>query len=352
MGKSKSALISYGRGAVGNGWVRTFPALKSNASWFIYVAMSFVKTGPDRADFTLIHLSDFHLCRPEKASPLAFANKRILSYLSWRIRRRRLHDPEILDALIQAVRAQAADLIAVTGDLTQLALPAECDAAHRCLEALGSPQHVFMVPGNHDALVSAGWEARWSRWSDYMRADGPASPGRTVLPALRVRGRIALIGLSSAHPTRPFSAAGRVGADPLARCSDWLAEAAQRSLFRIVLIHHPPVPGMVSAHKRLSDADAFARMVQRHGAELILHGHTHQRSRVYLPGPRKPIPVIGAPSASAASRDPLHRAGFGMIRISCTPAGWAATFQDHWYSQEDQRFVPGEEEPISMPHHI
>jgi 3',5'-cyclic AMP phosphodiesterase CpdA len=332
---------------------RRVPALKNNASWFIYAVMSFVKAGPDRDEFTLIHVSDFHLCRPENTPLAAFANKRILSYLSWRIRRRRQHDPGILDALVRAVRAQAADHIVVTGDLTQLALPAECEAAHRCLASLGPPRDVFLVPGNHDALVPAGWDATWSRWSDYMRADEPAPPGRAVLPALRVRGPVALIGLSSAYPTRPFSAAGRIGADPLARCSEWLAEAAQRSLFRIVLIHHPPVPDMVSAHKRLSDADAFDRMVRRHGAELILHGHTHRRSRVYLPGPRKPIPVIGAPSASATSRDPLHCAGFGMFRITRTPAGWAATFQDHGYAPEHQCFVPGTEEPIAhLPPHL
>lgn len=311
--------------------------------------MSFVKTGPDRDRFTLIHISDFHLCRPQTASLAAFANKRVLSYLSWRVRRQRQHDPGILDALIQAVRAEAADHVAVTGDLTQLALPAECDAAHRRLAAIGAPRDVFMVPGNHDALVAAGWDAHWPCWADYMRADEPASPAPAVLPALRVRGPVALIGLSSAQPTRPFSAAGRVGADPLARCAEWLAEAARRSLFRIVLIHHPPVPGMVSAHKRLFDADAFARMVRRHGAELVLHGHTHRRSRAGLPGPQKPIPVIGAPSASATSRDPLHRAGFGKIRITRTPTGWAATVQDHSYAPGNQRFVPGAEEPIDTP---
>jgi 3',5'-cyclic AMP phosphodiesterase CpdA len=326
--------------------------LKINASWFIYAAMSFVKAGPDHDRFTLIHVSDFHLCRPESASLAAFANKRIFSYLSWRIRRRRRHDPVMLDALVRAVRAQAADHVVVTGDLTQLALPAECEAARRCLAALGSPRDVFLVPGNHDALVSTGWDAHWSPWFDYMRADEPASPGRTPLPARRFRGPAALIGLSSAYPTRPFSAAGRVGVDPLARCAEWLAEAAQRSLFRIVLIHHPPVPGMVSAHKRLTDADAFARMLRRHGAELILHGHTHRRSQAYLPGPQNPIPVIGAPSASATNRDPLHRSGFGMIRITRTQAGWAATFQDHGYDPEHRGFVPSAEQPISPSHHI
>lgn len=308
--------------------------------------MSFVKTGLDRVAFTLIHISDFHLCRPQKTPFTAFANKRLLSYLSWRIRRARHHDPSVLAHLVRAVRAQPADHVVVTGDLTQLALPCEFDAARRCLEAIGPPRDVFVVPGNHDALVPAGWQARWPEWADYMKPDGPDPQDRSVLPALRVRGPVALIGLSSAHPTRPFSAGGWIGDGALGRCSEWLAQAARRSLFRIVLIHHPPVPGMVSAHKRLSDGEAFARMVQRHGAELILHGHTHKRSRTYLPGPQSPIPVLGAPSASATDRDALRRAGFGVIRVSRDGAGWSATSQDHWYAPEHERFVPGGEEPI------
>lgn len=311
--------------------------------------MSFVKTGRGRDEFTLVHISDFHLCRPEGVAWAAFASKRILSYLSWRIRRRRQHDPGILATLAPALRDQAADQVVVTGDLTQLALPGECDAARRWLEAIGPPQKVFMVPGNHDALVSAGWEARCSRWADYLAPDEPRSPGRTDWPALRVRGRIALIGLSSAHPTRPFSAAGSIGADQLARCSEWLAAAAQRSLFRVLLIHHPPVPGMLSARKQLKDAEAFAGMVRQHGAELILHGHTHRRSRTYLPSPKAPIPVLGAPSASATRRDPLHRAGFGVVRITPTSTGWETSFQDYGYAADGRRFIPGPQTPITPP---
>ena len=345
-------LVSCGRNAVGNGQARTFTALKSKASWFIYAPMSFVKTDQGRAGFTLIHISDFHVCRPETVVSTAFASKRILSYLSWRIRRRRQHDPGVLDALASAVRDQAPDQVVVTGDLTQLALPGECDTARRCLEAIGPPHKVFMVPGNHDALVAAGQEMRWSRWAEYLSADAPGSPGRTVWPTLRVRGQAALIGLSSALPTRPFSAAGRVGADQLARCSELLHAAAQRSLYRVLLIHHPPVPGMLSARKRLDDAEAFAGMVQQKGAELILHGHLHRRSHTYLPGPNAPVPVLGAPSASATSPDPLHRAGFGVVRINRTPAGWEATLQNHWYAPQRKQFMPDLQAPItqSPPH--
>jgi 3',5'-cyclic AMP phosphodiesterase CpdA len=309
--------------------------------------MNFVKTGLNLPDFTLAHVSDFHVCLPESASASQFANKRILSYFSWRITRRRLHDPAVLGALAQAVRELAPDHVAVTGDLTQLGLPAEFDAARRFLEAMGSPRDVFVVPGNHDALVREGWEERFSRWADYMAPDGSAPPHPRVFPTLRVRGPVALIGLSTAHPTRPFSATGSIGADQLERCSGLLAAAGQRSLYRVVLIHHAPAAGMVSAHKRLSDADDFARLLQQQGAELILHGHTHQRLRTCLPGPQAPIPVIGASSASATQKDPLQCAGFGVVRISRTPTGWNSTFQEHRYAHERRGFIPGVQEPMN-----
>ena len=314
--------------------------------------MRFVKTSQGSAAFTLVHISDFHLCRPGGAPPAGFLNKRILSYLSWRVRRRRLHDPAVLDALIRAVKAQSADHVVVTGDLTQLSLPEEFDAARQVLEAIGSARNVFVIPGNHDALVSGGWQERLTRWADYMAADEPDLSGRGAAPVLRVRGPVALIGLSSAHPTRPFSAAGSLGADQLARCAALLAEATQRSLYRVLLIHHPPAPVSVSAHKRLLDADNLGRMLESCGAELILHGHAHRRSRTELRGNGAPIPVLGAPSASAAGADPAHRAGFGVVRVSRTPGGWSATFQDHWYVRDRRRFTAGEAQPIGSSHHI
>lgn len=326
--------------------------MKSDVAWFIYAVMDFVKTGQGAAAFTLVHISDFHLCRPSGAPPAGFFNKRILSYLSWRVGRRRLHDPAILDALVRAVKAQAADHVVVTGDLTQLSLPEEFDAARQVVEAIGSSRDVFVVPGNHDALVTRGWEERLTRWADYMAADGPDPSGQRAAPALRVRGPAALIGLSSAHPTRPFSAVGSVGAGQLARCAALLAEASQRSLYRVLLIHHPPVPGSPAARKRLLDAGDLGRVLERYGAELILHGHVHRRSRTKLPGNGAPIPVLGAPSASATGADPLHRAGFGVVRVRRTPNGWSATFQDHWYVQDRRRFIAGEPEAIESFHHI
>lgn len=302
--------------------------------------MSFVKTGAASAAFTLIHISDFHLCHPGGVHLCRFLNKRALSYLSWGVRRRREHRVEVLLALIQAVRRIAVDQIAVTGDLTQLSLPAEFEQARHHLQALGRPEDVFVVPGNHDALVPTPWDDGYARWADYLAPDSAGTERPGLFPTLRIRGPVALIGLSTAHPTRPLSASGSVGAAQLARCADILSDTARRRLYRILLIHHPPFPNAVSRHKRLTDLERFCPLIQQHGAELIIHGHSHRRSRADLPGPVARVPVLGISSASAVSRDPLHRAVFRVFRIAPTAAGWTTTCQDHAYDPDSGMFIP------------
>jgi 3',5'-cyclic AMP phosphodiesterase CpdA len=302
--------------------------------------MIFVKPEPSRPSFTLIHVSDFHLCRPAGGAFAGGLNKRVLSYLSWKVRRRHAHRVEILRALARAVHAEGFDQMAVTGDLTQLALPAEFENARQQLQALGPPEKVFVVPGNHDALVPRAWEQSGARWADYLAADSvePGSP--PCFPTLRVRGPVALIGLSTAQPTRPFSAAGSIGAAQLGRLAEVLAATARRGLYRVLLIHHPPVPNAVSWHKRLTDAEAFLPLLRRHGAELILHGHSHRRSRADLPGPSGPVPVLGISSASAAVLNSSHRAAYRVFRIAPTSGGWSTTCQDHAYDPANDRFIP------------
>jgi 3',5'-cyclic AMP phosphodiesterase CpdA len=305
--------------------------------------MSFVKTGTVSGAFTLIHISDFHLCRPGSFHLSRFLNKRAFSYLSWEVRRQREHREEVLLALIQAVRSMKVDQIVVTGDLTQLSLPAEFDQAGRHLQALGLPEKVFVVPGNHDALVPMPWDDGLARWAGYLASDSPGTERRGMFPTLRVRDPVALIGLSTAHPTRPLSAGGSIGAAQLARCADILAETARRGLCRVLLIHHPPFPNAVSRRKRLIDLERFSPLIRQHGAELILHGHSHRRSRADLPGPAARVPVLGVSSASAASPDPLHRAVFRIFRISRASAGWSTRYQDHAYDHNRGRFIPESE---------
>lgn len=308
--------------------------------------MNFVKRDSRPTTCTLVHISDFHLCRTSGSSPGRFLNKRLFSYLSWRTRRQRQHRPQVLEALTQAVRGAGADHVVVTGDLTQLALPSEFDQARTILQALGPPHKVFVVPGNHDALVAASWLEGWARWAEYMASDSPAPQRRVEFPTLRIRGPVALIGLCTARPTPLFSAAGSLGTRQLQRLAEILEGTARQRLFRVLLIHHPPIPGSVSFHKRLMDAEAFAAIARQQGAELVLHGHSHLCSRAEMDGPRGRIPVLGISSASAASAQPQRRAAFRSVRIARTAGGWTTSFQDFVFAEGSPSFIPaGSEGP-------
>src|SRR4029453_14413170 len=92
--------------------------------------------------FTLAHLSDPHLTSLRGASLRDLGNKRILGYLSWGRRRRRVHGIETLGAGFSAMRDSAPDHVAVTGDLTHVGLPDECADALRWLQTLGNSDRV------------------------------------------------------------------------------------------------------------------------------------------------------------------------------------------------------------------
>jgi 3',5'-cyclic AMP phosphodiesterase CpdA len=113
-----------------------------------------------------------------------------------------------------------------------------------------------------------------------------------------------------------------------------LKETGRRKLFRVLLIHHPPVAGMVSRRKALTDAEAFGAVIKHCGAELILHGHSHRRSRAEMEGPAAPIPILGVSSATATSERTSRRAAFRRIRIELSAHGWETRVHDHLLSEQ------------------
>ena len=160
------------------------------------------------AAFTLAHLSDPHL-PPLPAPRIAeLVSKRALGYLNWTRNRHKYHRIEALDALVGDLKAQAPDHIAVTGDLTNLALRAEFAPAARWLQSVGDAAQVTAIPGNHDAYVRATRNCFAEAFADYFRTDAASE---AKFPSLRRRGPLALISLSTAVPTAPLFATGTLG---------------------------------------------------------------------------------------------------------------------------------------------
>src|SRR4030081_2827685 len=145
------------------------------------------------AAFTLAHLSDPHLPPLPRARLRDLAGKRALGYLNWTRNRHKYHRRDVLDALVADLQAQRPDHIAVTGDLVNLALEAEFAPAAAWLETVGAPQHVTVIPGNHDAYVRATQHRFAEVWRHYLDGDEVSGDGVTF-PFVRRHGPLALIG--------------------------------------------------------------------------------------------------------------------------------------------------------------
>jgi 3',5'-cyclic AMP phosphodiesterase CpdA len=278
--------------------------------------------------FTLAHLTDPHLADHHDIHLSDVLNKRLFGYLKWRLHRRSKHHGDVIAALIHDLRASQPDHIVVTGDLTHLGLPAEFIKAKQLLKKLGKPSQVSVIPGNHDAYVGSDWDRNLTHWADYIASDelditdDMIISSRTLFPSLRVRGSIALIGVSTARPCSTFLAVGRIGRDQLQRFQKILIDTDSMDLFRVVLIHHPPVCGVVSWRKRLTDASAFRTIIQDHGVDLILHGHAHRHSQGRLKACDGQVPVIGISSASATDENAKRKARYHLYRLSRIVGGW------------------------------
>lgn len=302
--------------------------------------------------FTLAHLSDPHLSSPAGARARDLLGKRILGFLSWTLRRSREHRPEVLAAAVADLAELRPDHVAVTGDLTQIGLEPELCQASAWLQALGDPGWVTVVPGNHDTYAPGTTDEPRKHWDAYMTSDASSgnAPG---FPLLRVRGEVALIGLSTAVPSAPFLATGRVGAAQLERLEALLQETRAAGLFRVVLIHHPPSIGVASPRKGLTDGAALRAVIAREGAELFLHGHVHRVAHSEVDGPEGACPVVGVPSTSALGlrHGPGRRARYNLYAIRRAADGWEVEQTVRGYDRAKGCFVLEAEERrvLSIP---
>jgi 3',5'-cyclic AMP phosphodiesterase CpdA len=274
--------------------------------------------------FRLAHVSDVHLGPLPDIEYSQLVSKRVLGYVNWqRNRRRFLHDT-VIEAIVLDMKASAPDHVAVTGDLVNLALDREIELARLWLEMLGNPHDVSVVPGNHDAYVPGALDRVCRAWSPWMSSDdAKAVVDRRSFPYLRIRGNVALIGATSARATAPFMANGFFRESQSRRLGAILDATARLGLFRIVMIHHPPVRNAVPQVKRLFGIDNFQRTIRRHGAELVLHGHSHLPSLHWIDGWKGKVPVVGVAAAGQAPGGAKPAAQYNLIDISGEPRAWS-----------------------------
>ncbi len=274
--------------------------------------------------FRIAHLTDPHVGPLPRPRLRELMGKRLTGFINWHRGRDRAHDMELLAALVQDIRNQQPDHIACTGDVANIGLPQEWDTAREFLQSLGEPDTVSFVPGNHDAYIEGALAGMLAVCGPWTRDD---SGDEGVFPYVRRRDHVALVGLSSAIPTAPFVASGRMGQTQLDAAEKLLDGLAEEGLCRVVMIHHPPHVAGASAGRNLTDSRKFEEMIARTGADLVLHGHNHIGTVATISGPDGRVPVVGGPSASSRGGTIAHRAAYYLFDIALADYGFTIKAQ-------------------------
>jgi 3',5'-cyclic AMP phosphodiesterase CpdA len=294
----------------------------------------------------IAHLSDLHLLSLEGAVPFRLLNKRLTGYVNLRLKRKAIHKPAPVRAAARALRDLSIDHVVITGDVTNLALEVEFALVRALLEEdLGlSPDDVSLVPGNHDVYTGGSFrEKRFQRtFAAYTTSDLPelAAEGNAgAFPFVRLRGPVALIGLSTALPRPPLVASGALGRAQLQSLEAALEHPEVRRRTPILLQHHPlhnPASRMKTAMEGLADADALALALRSVKQGLLLHGHLHRRIHRTLATDAGHVDAIGATSASLLDPRDERIAGFNVYELDDVGAPPVVT--SYAFVPETERF--------------
>jgi 3',5'-cyclic AMP phosphodiesterase CpdA len=279
----------------------------------------------------LAHFSDLHLLSLEGVKKLQYMNKRWIGAMNLLSNRGRHYHTEAFEDMVVDLNAQNIDHIVCTGDITNLAFAQEFAFAKQRFDRLKlGPTNVTVLPGNHDSYVAEGAEHYAKAFGAYFTPDDewlwPVGAGHReagdnkderVWPLVRVRGDLALIGLSTSLKTPWFTAYGRVGPSQLDRLRAVLLDPRLTGKVRIVAIHHPPAgPRSKSKIRGLRDHEQFAAVIKECGADLVIHGHEHRDMFEQLAGPHGPVDVLGVPSGTYEANKPERTARYRIFEIS------------------------------------
>jgi 3',5'-cyclic AMP phosphodiesterase CpdA len=187
---------------------------------------------------TLVHLSDLHFGRT---------------------------DPKLIEPLIATVNGLGADLVVVSGDLTQRAKRAEFEQARDFLARLAPPR--LVVPGNHDVPLYRVWERFLSPLGKYQRI-----VERDLEPTF-ADGEIAVVGVNTAR-SLTFKD-GRINHEQMASIRRRLAPLGE-GVTKVVVTHHPfDLPDQKGDVDLVGRARAAMKVFSECGVDLLLAGHFH-----------------------------------------------------------------------------
>lgn len=243
--------------------------------------------------------------------------------------------PELLEPLRQAVNELGADLIVISGDLTQRATDPQFAAAAVFIRGLTAP--VITIPGNHDLPLHNLFLRIFLPWRRYRRwiaadLEPKFSDDEMVVIGVNTVNRFAW--QQGWLRTRAISKI----------CTEFAGISVQRT--RVVVVHHP-LEHMIDKNKRLMrNAGLGLKELSDCGTDVVLSGHLHSWHAgpfAAVEGRRSALQVHAGTSLSNRLRGEIN--DFNLLEISAD----RVTVHRHAFSDANavfnsvsaSTFVPG-----------
>lgn len=235
----------------------------------------------------------------------------------------------VVQALTRLAQQQQPDIIVLSGDITQRALPSQFQAAFCFVQQLGAP--VLAIAGNHDIPLFDLWARLRHPYARYTAAFGADLEPAFVSPELMV---------VSVNTTRAWRHKnGEVSHAQVGRVATIMAKAKPDQL-RIVVVHQPvavplpaDVPNLLRGHRMALDRWSAA------GVDLVLGGHIHLPYVMALPGLARPLWAVQAGTAVSRRVRPGVPNSVNLLRWGADSRPGCCVIEQWDFSETDTAFV-------------
>jgi 3',5'-cyclic AMP phosphodiesterase CpdA len=178
-------------------------------------------------------------------------------------------DPRVVEELLRELAALRPSVVAVSGDLTQRARPAQFRAARAFLD--GIPFARVVVPGNHDVPL---WDVARRVLSPLRRYRRHVEPD--LEPSFSDE-ELLVIGVSTARSATWKS--GRISLEQIEKLRAAFCDRGEGRLC-VLVAHHPfTAPAERPGQKVTGRSRAALEALSGCGLDLLLTGHLHLRSQ-------------------------------------------------------------------------
>lgn len=246
-------------------------------------------------EFVIIHVSDIHFGSKHYFSSLALAQDNVPAE----------DRPSLARYLVEGLQSLShpGDFLAVTGDVTQMALTEEFDDAAVCIKQIAAAlkdgminhtKNISIIPGNHDVnwgIQQADPKARYLGFTPYirfrsslgMRIENQVEPERLYeIVDLIDKFNCVIVGFNSAVLEGPEDHRGYIGESQFKNAMEEVNTLCRdRKPIKIALMHHHLTPvntleaNMKVADEVLRDAAFIKTSLLENNFSMVLHGHRH-----------------------------------------------------------------------------